>query len=53
MTCCAGSGCCGPVDVGWEQATEAEASALVGWLRDGPNPQRQRRDAGQRHGRGR
>jgi integrase len=30
------------VDVGWEQATEAEAAALVGWLRSTPNPQRQR-----------
>ena len=25
------------VDVGWEQATEAEAAALVGWLRTAPN----------------
>src|SRR6266545_7117216 len=34
------------VDVGWEQATEAEASALVGWLRSAPNPQRKRDGAG-------
>ncbi len=31
------------VDVGWEQATEAEVAALVGWLRSAPNPQRERR----------
>ena len=31
------------LDVGWEQATEAEAAALVGWLRTARNPQRQRR----------
>jgi integrase len=31
------------VDVGWEQATEAEAAALVGWLRTARNPQRERR----------
>lgn len=30
------------VDIGWEQATEAEAAALVGWLRSACNPQRQR-----------
>jgi integrase len=30
------------VDVGWEQATEAETAALVGWLRSAPNPQRKR-----------
>lgn len=30
------------VDVGWEQATEAEAAAMVGWLRSAPNPQRKR-----------
>lgn len=30
------------VDVGWEQATEAETTALVGWLRTAPNPQRRR-----------
>ncbi|GFH64565.1 integrase [Streptomyces rutgersensis] len=34
------------VDVGWEQATEAEAAAMVGWLRSARNPQRQRRRAG-------
>jgi integrase family protein with SAM-like domain len=34
------------VDVGWEQATEAEAAALVGWLRSAPNPQRTRAGAG-------
>jgi len=34
------------VDVGWEQATEAEAAAMVGWLRSAPNPQRKRVDAG-------
>lgn len=34
------------VDVGWEQATEAEVAALVGWLRSAPNPQRQRRREG-------
>ncbi|MCX4983919.1 hypothetical protein [Streptomyces sp. NBC_00572] len=26
--------------VPWDRATEAEASALVGWLRVAPNPQR-------------
>lgn len=30
------------VDVGWEQATEAETTAMVGWLRAAPNPQRRR-----------
>jgi hypothetical protein len=30
------------VDVGWVQATEREAAALVGWLRAAQNPQRQR-----------
>ncbi|MEV7630548.1 tyrosine-type recombinase/integrase [Actinoplanes sp. NPDC089786] len=30
------------VDVGWEQATEAETAALVGWLRAARNPQRRR-----------
>lgn len=30
------------VDVDWEQATEAETAALVGWLRSARNPQRQR-----------
>ncbi|MEU7050850.1 site-specific integrase [Streptomyces eurythermus] len=30
------------VDVGWEQATEAETTAMVGWLRTTPNPQRRR-----------
>lgn len=34
------------VDVGWEQATEAEVAALVGWLRSAPNPQRARRREG-------
>jgi hypothetical protein len=34
------------VDVGWEQATEAEAAAMVGWLRSARNPQRQRRREG-------
>ncbi|HEX9352422.1 MAG TPA: tyrosine-type recombinase/integrase [Streptosporangiaceae bacterium] len=34
------------VDVGWEQATEAEVAALVGWLRSAPNPQRNRRREG-------
>jgi integrase len=33
-------------DVAWEQATQAEAAALVGWLRSAPNPQRQRRRPG-------
>jgi integrase len=32
------------LDVGWEQATEAEVAALVGWLRAAPNPQRRRSD---------
>ncbi|WP_220135652.1 tyrosine-type recombinase/integrase [Nocardia gipuzkoensis] len=31
------------LDVGWEQATETETSALVGWLRIARNPQRRRR----------
>jgi hypothetical protein len=30
--------------VPWDRATEAEASALVGWLRVAPNPQRRRRN---------
>ncbi len=30
------------VDVGWEEATEAEAAALVGWFRNARNPQRRR-----------
>ncbi|MFD5887164.1 hypothetical protein ACFWHQ_14445 [Streptomyces sp. NPDC060334] len=31
------------VDVGWEQATEAETTVMaVGWLRTAPNPQRRR-----------
>lgn len=34
------------VDVGWEQATEAEVAALVGWLRSARNPQRERRAGG-------
>jgi integrase len=33
------------VDVGWEQATEAEAATLVGWLRTARNPQHKRRRA--------
>ncbi|WUO00755.1 site-specific integrase (plasmid) [Streptomyces sp. NBC_00299] len=31
--------------IDWDRATEAEASALVGWLRVAPNPQRHRRSA--------
>ncbi len=31
------------LDVGWDRATEAEISALVGWLRTATNPQRQLR----------
>jgi len=31
------------LDVPWDRASEAEASALVGWLRVAPNPQRRRR----------
>lgn len=38
------------LDVGWEQATEAETAALVGWLRSARNPQRQRRAGGHRAG---
>ncbi|MFD9221033.1 tyrosine-type recombinase/integrase [Streptomyces sp. NPDC060064] len=34
------------LDVGWEQVTEAETAALVGWLRHARNPQRQRRRPG-------
>ncbi|WP_228639341.1 tyrosine-type recombinase/integrase [Microtetraspora sp. AC03309] len=34
------------VDAGGEQATEAEAAAMVGWLRSARNPQRQRRRTG-------
>lgn len=34
------------LDVGWEQVTEAETAALVGWLRHARNPQRQRRHFG-------
>lgn len=30
------------VDVGWEQASETEVAALVGWLRTARNPQRHR-----------
>ncbi|MFJ1566042.1 site-specific integrase [Streptomyces erythrochromogenes] len=30
--------------VDWDLATEAETSALVGWLRTAPNPQRRRRN---------
>jgi integrase len=32
--------------IGWEQATEAEAAAMVGWLRTARNPQRDRKRAG-------
>ncbi|MGW3186201.1 tyrosine-type recombinase/integrase, partial [Kitasatospora sp. NPDC001119] len=32
------------LDVAWEQATEAEAAVLTGWLRTAPNPQRRRRN---------
>ncbi|WP_338120151.1 tyrosine-type recombinase/integrase [Streptomyces agglomeratus] len=38
------------LDVGWEQVTEAEAVALVGWLRHARNPQRQRRPGGPQPG---
>lgn len=34
------------LDVGWEQATDAEAATLVGWLRVARNPQRRRRGEG-------
>ena len=34
------------LDVSWEQATEAEAAARVGWLRSARNPQRHRRREG-------
>lgn len=34
------------LDVGWEQATEAETAVLVGWLRSALNPQRRRSRAG-------
>ncbi|MCX4789003.1 hypothetical protein OG369_23305 [Streptomyces sp. NBC_01221] len=34
------------VDVGWEQATEAEAAAVIGWLRSARNPQRHRQREG-------
>ncbi|GAA4931597.1 integrase [Nonomuraea thailandensis] len=34
------------VDVGWQQATEAEVATLVGWLRTARNPQRQRHREG-------
>ncbi|MFE5597297.1 hypothetical protein [Streptomyces sp. NPDC056549] len=34
------------LDVGWEQVTEAETAALVGWLRHARNPQRERRRPG-------
>ncbi len=36
--------------VAWEQATEAETAALVGWLRTARNPQRQRKAGGYRLG---
>ncbi|MFF3216954.1 hypothetical protein ACFYYB_40820 [Streptomyces sp. NPDC002886] len=32
------------LDIDWARATEADASALVGWLRTAPNPQRRRRN---------
>lgn len=38
------------LDVDWEQATEAETAALVGWLRTARNPQRQRKAGGYRAG---
>lgn len=31
------------LDVGWDRATEAEVTVLVGWFRSAANPQRQRR----------
>ncbi|MFE2912435.1 tyrosine-type recombinase/integrase [Kitasatospora indigofera] len=31
------------LDIDWDRATEAEATAMVGWLRVAPNPQRRRR----------
>lgn len=34
------------LDVGWEQVTEAETAALVGWLRHARNPQRERQRPG-------
>ncbi|WP_280270420.1 tyrosine-type recombinase/integrase [Nocardia wallacei] len=34
------------LEIGWEQASEAEVALLVGWMRTAPNPQRQRRRAG-------
>ncbi|WP_078661713.1 tyrosine-type recombinase/integrase [Streptomyces sp. NRRL B-24484] len=30
------------LDIDWDRATEAEATAMVGWLRIAPNPQRRR-----------
>jgi integrase len=38
------------VDVGWEQATDAETAVLVGWLRSARNPQRKRRNNAPRPG---
>lgn len=38
------------LDVGWEQVTEAEVVALVGWLRAARNPQRQRTGAAHQAG---
>ncbi|MFC9429624.1 tyrosine-type recombinase/integrase [Streptomyces sp. NPDC056987] len=32
------------LDISWDRATESDASALVGWLRVAPNPQRRRLD---------
>lgn len=34
------------LDVRWDEATEAEAAVLVGWLRVAPNPQRRANDGG-------
>ena len=31
------------LEVDWDKATEAEAAVMVGWLRNGDNPQRRRR----------
>lgn len=34
------------LDIGWEQATEAEVATMVGWLRTARNPQRDRKRSG-------